>query len=354
VVEDPGATTRPVVAIASPLEAHHAARITAVADGRAEIRFRPDLLPPTRYVGDHGDPAWRRSPAQQAEWRAMLRDADILWDLPHGEPTDLLAVAPRVRWIQTTSAGVGPAVQRLGLAGSDVIITTASGIHAQPLTEFVFAALLYWTKQFPHMLADQRDHRWERFCGRELRGQTMAIVGPGRVGREVGRIARAFNMRVWATARRHDPARAAELGVDRLFPRADLRAMLAETDCLVLATPQTPDTAGLIGAAELAALKPGAVLINIARGSVLDEDALIAALRSGQVGFAALDVARVEPLPADSPLWDLPNVLISPHSASTVDSENAKLVERFAANLEHFLAGRYDALAPQLDKASGY
>jgi phosphoglycerate dehydrogenase-like enzyme len=110
----------------------------------------------------------------------------------------------------------------------------------------------------------------------------------------------------------------------------------------------------LIGAAEIAALKPGAVLVNIARGSVLDEVALIAALRSGQVGFAALDVARVEPLPADSPLWDLPNVLISPHSASTVDGENAKLVERFIANLEHFLAGRYDELSPQLDTERGY
>lgn len=353
-VEDQRAATRPVVAIASPLEAEHVARIAAAADGRVDLRYRPDLLPPTRYVGDHGDPAWRRSPAQQAEWRAMLGDADILWDLPHGEPAEILSVAPNVRWIQTTSAGVGPVAQRLGLADSDVIVTTASGIHAQPLTEFVFAALLYWTKQFPHLLAEQRAHRWERYCGAELRGQTMAIVGPGRVGREVARIARTFNMRVWALARRHDPARAAALGVDRLFSREELGAMLAETDCLVMATPQTPDTAGLIGAAELAALKPGAVLINIARGSVLDEDALIAALRSGQVGFAALDVARVEPLPADSPLWDMPNALISPHSASTVDAENAKLVERFTANLEHFLAGRYDALAPQLDIQQGY
>ncbi|HET7094009.1 MAG TPA: D-2-hydroxyacid dehydrogenase [Thermomicrobiales bacterium] len=351
---DQSPTARPIVTIASPLEARHVERIAAAANGRIDLRYRPDLLPQPRYVGDHGDPAWRRTPAQQAEWRAMLANADVLWDLPHGEPADLLAVAPRARWIQTTSAGVGPAVQRLGLAASDVIVTTASGIHAQPLTEFVFAALLYWTKQIPHLLAEQRAHRWERYCASELDGQTMAIVGPGRVGREVGRIARAFGMRVWAMARRNDPARAAELGVDRLFGRGELHAMLAAADCLVLATPQTPETAGLIGASEISALKPGAVVVNIARGSVLDEDALIAALRSGQVGFAALDVARVEPLPADSPLWDMPNVLISPHSASTVEGENAKLVERFVANLEHFLAGRYDRLAPQLDKQRGY
>ncbi len=354
VPEQESATIRPIVAIASPLEMELVARIVAAARGRADIRSRPDLLPSPRYVADHGDPAWRRSPSQQAEWRAMLRDADILWDLPHGEPAGLLEIAPNVRWIQTTSAGVGPTVQRLGLADSEVIVTTASGIHAQPLAEFVFAALLYWTKQLPGMLADQRAHRWERFCATELRGKTMAIVGPGRIGREVARIARAFGMRVWATARRHDPERAAELGLDRLFGRDELPAMLAEADCLVLATPQTPETTDLIGAGELAALKPGAVLINIARGSVLDEDALIAALRSGQVGFAALDVARVEPLPADSPLWDMPNVLISPHSASTADSENGKLVERFIANLEHFLAGRFDELAPQLDKRRGY
>jgi phosphoglycerate dehydrogenase-like enzyme len=130
--------------------------------------------------------------------------------------------------------------------------------------------------------------------------------------------------------------------------------MLAGADCLVLCAPQTPETTGMIGAAELATLRPGAVLVNIARGTMLDEAALVAALRSGQVAFAALDVFQTEPLPTDSPLWDLPNVLVNPHSASTVEGENAALTERFIANLGHFLRGETERMEPVLDKARLY
>ena len=130
--------------------------------------------------------------------------------------------------------------------------------------------------------------------------------------------------------------------------------MLSEADCLVVCAPQTAETSGLLGAAEFAALKPGAVFVNIGRGSIVDEDALLAALRAGRVAFAALDVFREEPLPPQSPFWDMPNVLVNPHSASTVDTENAKLVERFTRNLEHFLAGEYEQMGPVLDKRRLY
>jgi len=256
--------------------------------------------------------------------------------------------------VQTTSAGVGPTVKRLGLAESEVIVTTASGVHARPLAEFVFAALLYHAKRFPHLLAEQRAHRWARFCGRELRGQRLAIVGPGRIGREVARVGRCFGMEVWAMARDNSPERAAALGVDRLFARKELPEMLGGADCLVLCAPHTPETEGLIGRVELAALKPGAVLVNIARGAMVDEAALIEALGDGRVAFAALDVFQTEPLPPDSPFWDLPNVLINPHSASTVEGENAAITDRFIANLGHFLVGRYDQMAPILDKQRLY
>jgi phosphoglycerate dehydrogenase-like enzyme len=182
----------------------------------------------------------------------------------------------------------------------------------------------------------------------------MAIIGPGRIGREVAHVARTFRMRVVAMGRDNDPARASALGVDRLYARQDLPAMLSEADCLVVCAPQTPQTSDLLGAAEFAVLKPGAVFVNIGRGTIVDEVALLAALRDGRVGFAALDVFREEPLPPDSPFWDMPNVLINPHSASTVDTENAKLAERFIHNLEHFLAGDYARIEPVLDKQRLY
>ena len=196
--DDAAAQGEKVVAmITSPLEPEHAARIAAAHPDRLELIYRPDLMPPPRYVADHGgDPAWRRIPEQQAEWRSLLRRAEVLWDFAAGESEGPLALSPKLRWVQTTSAGVGQYVKRLGLQESDVIVTTASGVHAQPLTEFVFAALLFHTKHLAHLQAEQRAHRWQRFCSRELRGQTMAIVGPGRIGREVARIARAFGMNV--------------------------------------------------------------------------------------------------------------------------------------------------------------
>ena len=343
------------VMIASPLEAEHAERIEGAYPDKIELIYRPDLMPPMRYAADHyGPPGWTRTPAQQAEWHGLLRRAEVLWDFSAGEAKGPLQLSPRLRWVQTTSAGVGQYVKRLGLQDSDVIVTTASGVHARPLAEFVFAAILFHSKKIAHLQREQRAHRWERYHARELHGQTMAIVGPGRIGREVARLARAFGMTTWAMARTNDPARAAELGVDRLYGRDELREMLAGADCVVLCCPHTPETEGLIGRAEIAALKPGVVLVNIARGVVVDEDALIEALQAGTIGLAALDVFRTEPLPPDSPLWDLPNVLVNPHSASTADTENEKLTDLFIANLGHYLAGAHDRMSAVLDKRRLY
>ena len=275
-------------------------------------------------------------------------------DFPQYERQPILELAPRLRWVQTTSAGVGPLVKRLGLQDSDLLVTTASGIHAQPLAEFVFAALLFHTKELGRLQLEQRARQWNRFAGIELAGQTMAVIGPGRIGREIARVAHAFRMRVVALGRNNDPARAAELGIDRLYDRAGLPVMLAEADCLVICAPHTPETEGILGAAEFAALKPGAVFVNIGRGALIDEDALLTALRDGRVAFATLDVFQHEPLPADSPFWDMPNVLVNPHSASTVITENAKLTQRFIENLRHYLAGELDQMGPALDKRRLY
>ena len=348
--EDP----KPIVAITTPLEPEHAERIASTFPDQIELRYRPDLMSKIRFPGDHGDASFQRTPDQDQEWRDMLRDATVTWDLAAIGDDGPLDLSPNLQWVQTTSAGVGQRVKALGLDQSDLLITTASGIHARPLAEFVVASLLYHVKQFRRLEAEQRAHNWQRYCAESLHGKTLALVGPGRIGREVARLATALGMTVWALARDENPTRAAELGVARVFPRSELRTMLAGSDAVVLAVPATPETEGMIGAAELAALKPGAAFINIARGTIVDEPALIDALRSGQVGFAALDVTAVEPLPADSPLWDLPNVLISPHSASTVAEENTLITDRFIANLGHFLRSELDQMAPILDKSRMY
>jgi phosphoglycerate dehydrogenase-like enzyme len=179
----------------------------------------------------------------------------------------------------------------------------------------------------------------------------VGIVGLGGVGGEVGRSCRALGLRVIAT-RRTGPDAGGGGAADVVLPPSGLPTLLREADVLVLSCPHTPETEGLIGAEELAMLKPGAVLINIARGAVVDEPALIDALRSGRLEAAALDVAAEEPLPAGSPLWDLPNVLVSPHSASTVVTENARLTDLFCENLRRYIRG--DPLLNVFDRTRLY
>jgi phosphoglycerate dehydrogenase-like enzyme len=187
-----------------------------------------------------------------------------------------------------------------------------------------------------------------------MAGQTAVIVGLGNIGRAVATAARGFGVRTIGIVR--DPAgrTAAESGVDDLLGPDRLREVSPLADTLVLCVPHTRDTEGMIDAALIAALKPGALVVNIARGLVVDEDALIAALRSGHLVGAALDVFRQEPLPPESPLWDLPNVLINPHSASTAESENAKITDLFCANLREYLAGHPERMRNILDKTRLY
>jgi phosphoglycerate dehydrogenase-like enzyme len=344
---------RDVLFFASPLEAEQVARIRAAAGPEIEVVHTPELHPPLRYVADHnGREDFRRDAAAEARWRAHLARATILWDFP--DKSVGLAEAPHVRWVQTTSAGVGQMVAKLGLADSDLLVTTARGVHAEALAEFVFLALLMRSKDLLRLQRDQRAHRWERYCGGELAGQTLAIIGAGRIGAQTARIGRAFGMRVIGTLANPSPARAAELGLDAVHGQDQLHTVLAAADAVVLSTPHTAATERMIDAAALAAMKPGATLINIARGLVVDEPAMIAALRSGRLGFAALDVATVEPLPADSPLWDMENVLISPHSASTAPSENRKIADIFIHNLGCWRAGRIGDMRNVLDKKRMY
>lgn len=351
------AKTEEKVFITSPLETETVARIEAEAPAGVRVAFEPDLFPPVRYAADHkGTDGFFLNTEQMRRWRENLDRATILWDFPGGLPEDGggLAHAPNVRWVQTTSSGVGQMIRRLGLLDHPVLVTTARGVHAGPLAEFALMAVLVHIKRLFELQRAQQARRWECYCGHDLPGRTMTVVGAGMVGAEVGRLSRAFGMKVIAVVNRPAPGRAAEVNADEVVGTDELGSALARSDFVTLCLPHTPHTENIMDADMIARMKPDAALINIARGQVVDEEALIAALQDRRIAFAALDVVRVEPLDPTSPLWSLPNVLISPHSASTVAGENAKIADIFIENLHHYVTGAPERMRNVLDKHRFY
>jgi phosphoglycerate dehydrogenase-like enzyme len=335
---------RTQVMIASPLEAELVARVRR-ADPRIEVLWEPDLLPPARYPADHGgDPAFRRDRAGEARWRAMLDRAEVLFGVP-GDSVDALAEvvtsASRIRWIHATSAGAGEWVRRANLAPEDlerVAITTSSGVHAVPLAEFAILGLLAIAKELPRLVTDQRAKVWPevRQPLRELHGQTLFLLGLGAIGREVARLGKALGMRTVGFRRTQGPP---PEWVDEVHGPERLPDLAGEADAVVGSLPLTEQTAGLVDRATIERLPPDCIFVNVGRGGVVDEPALIDALRERRIGGAVLDVFAEEPLPPDSPLWTLPNVLVTPHAAALSARENERIVELFVANLRRFLDG---------------
>jgi glyoxylate/hydroxypyruvate reductase A len=273
------------VLIASYLEPEYIERIRQV-DKRLEVIYEPDLLSVPKYPADHyGVP--NRTPEQEARWRALLGQADILFDFDYSHRLELPDLAPQLRWIQSSSAGIGQFIKRYGYDTRlpDTVFTTSSGIHARPLAEFCIMAMLMHYKNALPMIRNQSRRRWERFAGTDLEGRTLAIVGLGHIGTQVAQMACSLGMTVIGT-NAFPPAPC----VERYFPPERLHEMLPLADVLVLCVPHTPQTEKMIGKEELNLLKPDAYLINIARGAVVDEPALIEALRAGRLSGAALDV----------------------------------------------------------------
>ncbi len=319
--------------------------------------YHGEWLQPASFPAEH-DHNIQLTPEQWTVWLEDMKLADIMLDfetvtLPRWQSENLL---PRLQWVQGTSAGMGQAIARSGLAETDVIVTTASGIHAQALAEFVMMGLLMWIKQFPMTDRQQKEKVWRKYATDELPGKTLAIIGPGKIGRRVAELARAFGMRVLAGPSSLEGRTPADYNADELFSveKPALLETLARTDALVLAMPHTAQTEGMIGAPEFAALKPGAYFINIARGKVIDEPALIEALHSGHLSGAALDVFDTEPLPKESPFWEMSNVVVTPHATSTVYAENSRVIDLFLENLDHFLAGQTNKMRNVLDKKRLY
>lgn len=337
------------VLIASYFEEEHVESIEAM-DGRLRVLYREDLVPPPRWPGDHaGPPGWRRTPEGEKEFLAMLEEADILYDFPRGHVKDLVRVAPKLRWVQASMAGAGEIAERAGLANIDVTITTASGVYSGPLAEFVMMTLLAHVKDLERLRRDKADKRWREAYTETLRGKTLCVVGMGNIGRAVAERAQPFGMRIVGVKRTVSEDDAAWDYAGELYATRNLHPALQKADYVVVTLPGTPETYRLLDAEAISAIKQGAYFVNVGRGKVVDEGALIEALQSGHLSGAALDVFEKEPLPAESPLWDLENVIVSAHSTDNVPGLTNELqTELFRDNLRRYLDG--EPLRNELNK----
>lgn len=337
------------IVIGSYLEPELVERIASSSDDLV-VHYRPDLLPIPRYACDHSAPARELTAEQLEEWKSLAATADIFFDFDWFDPSTMAERCARLRWIQGTSAGIGGVMQRSGLDQTRIVATTAAGIHAVPLAEFALMGALYFVKGVPFLNELKEYRHWQRYTTRELRGLRALVIGLGGIGREVARVLAGMGVDVTGLGR---TGRTYEVdGVTRVIDRSELDETLGDVEIVVLTAPLTDDTRGMLGAVQLARLPAGALVINVSRGALIDEPALIEALRSGALGGACLDVFAEEPLPVSSPLWELDNVIVSPHSASTVRTENEDLVELFLENLAHWRRG--EALRNLYDPVAGY
>jgi phosphoglycerate dehydrogenase-like enzyme len=337
------------VTITSHLEEEHVERVREM-DERLRVLYREDLVPPPRWPGDHvGPPGWRRTPEGEEEFLAMLAQAEVLYDFPRGHLEDLVRVAPELRWVQASMAGAGEIVDRAGLQNTNVVITTASGVYSGPLAEFVMMALLTHAKDLNRLRRDKAEKRWREAHTETLYGKTLCVIGLGNIGRAVAERARPFGLRVVGVKRTIREDDVAWNYADELYDTRDLHPALRKADYVVVTLPGTPQTHRLLDAEAISTMKQGAYFANVGRGKVVDEGALIEALRSGHLSGAALDVFEEEPLPEESPLWGLENVIVSPHSTDNVPGLTNELqAELFCDNLRRYLEG--EPLRNELDK----
>lgn len=337
---------RPQVLIGSYFQEELVEKLIAKTP-EVDVTYRPELLPVPRFGADHRGNARELTTEQMAEWRKLLAKATIMLDFDWWEPQAWREHCPALEWIQAAQAGVGTRAKVLGHTEGQVLITTAAGVHAKPLAEFALAGLLYFVRGLPRLETQRREQLWPVGGSSTLHGRKALIIGAGAMGSEVARTLHFMGVRCDGTTRGFralgDPFERS-LALDK--------CNFGEYDIVVLACPLTEETTGLIDRRKLAEMKQGAFLVNLARGPVIDQDALINALSSGHLGGAVLDVADPEPLPAGHPLWDAPNLLLSPHNAANVDAENERIMELFIDNLRKYLDG--EELINSYDPALGY
>lgn len=301
--------------------------------------------------------------SSKAALDALLAEAEVIygcWSHHPGSdlPLNLIHRTPRLKWLHSLSAGVdsfldpvqATLTSNTAIAGSRVIVTNASGTHTTAMAELVIENMLQLAKRAPARFRWKQEKQWVEFSPALLRDKTVGILGMG-YGREVARLARAFGMRVMATRRSARPGDRLK-NVDVLLSPDQLPRLLAESDYVVVLLPLTPETRRIIGEKELRAMKPTAFLINISRGNIVDEDALVRALEEDWIAGAGLDVFAVEPLPPSSKLWELPNVVYSAHVGGDYEGNYRKLTIQFGANLLRYLDGK--RLYNVINKRKGY
>lgn len=310
--------------------------------------LRDELIPRIEAVAPQATIVWYD---QHGEPEAPIADADVLlrWFFTAEQLARLVRQMPALHWLHIPRAGVdGSLIPEI--VERDIIVTNSAGVHAIPISEFVMLFALSHVKQAARLHQLQAAHQWREqdMQLRELAGTTMLIIGLGQIGQAIAERARAFGMRVWGSRRNPRPMP----GVERVVGEGEWRSLLPQADFVVIAAPLTPLTRGMFGRAELALMKPDAYLINIARGEIVDEAALIAALRDRRIAGAGLDVFAQEPLPPDSPFWELPNVFVTPHISWSSPHIRARTLDIFARNLRAFVHN--EPMINVVDKQAGY
>lgn len=327
--------------IATPLEPE-LAQLLAEREPRVEVVYVPELTGPTgQRVGGRGH-GFARTPEQQQEFERVLDSADALFGVPASSGKALartVAANPKLRWVHTIPAGGGQQVKAANLSPADlerVVFTTSAGVFSESLAEFAAFGVLAGAKRLGWMLENQRAHVWgePQILG-SVRDATVLVVGLGSIGRATAATLAALGARVVGVHRRHVEAE----GVVDIVPVERFAEAAADADAIVLCLPGTASTVGMLSADVLARVKPGITVVNVGRGTTVDEPALIEALRDGRVGTAVLDVTASEPLDPESPLWDLPGVLLSPHTAAASPRDERAITELVAENARRLLDG---------------
>jgi phosphoglycerate dehydrogenase-like enzyme len=331
-------TDRLRVVVAAPFPDKDLAELRR-REPRVDLVYEPELL---REPGVDWQQAKRREPADQARFEALVDTADALLGAPDSSGKALartVAANPGLRWVQTIQAGGGQIVRAAQLpdeARERIVFTTSAGAYSAPLAEFALFGVLAGGRRLGVLSAAQRRHEWApRLVMPAASDQTVAVVGLGSIGRASAQKLALLGYHVIGVHRRQVEAE----GVERVEPVERLAEVAAEVDAIVLALPGTAATEKLVSREVLAGIKPGATIVNVGRGTTVDEPALIEALQDGRVGFAALDVFYAEPLAADSPLWDMPQVVIAPHTAGVDGHEPRVVAELFAENARRLLDG---------------
>jgi phosphoglycerate dehydrogenase-like enzyme len=322
----------------------------------SEIKILVSFDLPSVYIKKIGDVSTNLEiyqSQQNEELLNLIKDADILFAGFFSR--EMFLAARRLKWIQTMGAGVErflfPEVVR-----SNVVITNASGVHPIPISEHVIAMMLSFCRKLHLFFRYQMERKWERYRGsaerqiEELSGKTVGIVGLGRIGDEIAKKTKSLGMRVIAT--RRNPTAPTPSYVDKLVHPENLKELLTESDFVVLTIPLTKETEGMIGEAQLRSMKRTSYLINVGRGKIVQEDKLIQALKEGWIAGAGLDVFEREPLPQDSELWDMKNVIITPHVAGSTPHYLERSTDIFCENLKRFI--RNEPLINVVDKTIGY